>query len=118
MLGITKLDLPQPVVIKPVAEFLVTNWFGRWMRGQNWAGFTLPLPFVVVILYWGIPSRRTRYHEWIHTFQDARNCCFAVSWVKYVWGFLKTQSYRDNPAEAEAYATTNVVEQTGFPSWV
>src|SRR5690349_369554 len=77
MSGIRKLALARPPTRKVVWELGVSNFFGRWMRERGWAGFTLPLPGVVIVFYWlrrvdERPDAFVRVHEFVHVRQDQR----------------------------------------------
>lgn len=90
--------------MRRLVERNVSGRFARWMRRRHWAGVTLPLPFVTVILYWMAagetwPTPTIRLHERQHAFQ-AEMYGWLGFWVRYLWGMRK--GYRMNPLEVSA----------------
>lgn len=120
MLGITRLHLKQPATKKLVIELAWTNWFGRWMWNRNWGGLTTPLPWLVLINYWLLPSTHVdpevRYHEFMHVKQDERDGWFLLNWIRYAWA--GRHGYAKNARELEAYAETAKAVEAGLPEWV
>jgi hypothetical protein len=122
LLGIKVYNLPQPVTSKKVIELGVFNFFGRWMRRKNWGGFTLPLPGVVLILYWltskeDMVSPFVRVHEFVHVLQDQGNAFWLVSWVRYFWFTFKDGGYWKNRLEVTARDVTDTAYDNGLPEW-
>jgi hypothetical protein len=118
------LTLKQPNTKKPVIELTVGGWVGNKFRSANggWAGFTLPLPWVVLIFYWLIPGETepnpyVRVHEMVHVIQDARHRCFLGTWYAYLRE-MWSHSYRDNIYEVEAYTVQYRYETANaLPDW-
>jgi hypothetical protein len=110
-------DHAKPKTKKKVVELTCDGWLARKMADNNWAAFTLPLPFVVLIFYWVSDSASSqvdqlvRVHEFVHVHQDEGNVCFLVSWVKYGYELVRQrlqtrswmQAYVHNRYEAQAY---------------
>ncbi len=142
MKSIKRIRKTQPVTKKKVIELEFGGRIGRWFSDHNWGAFTLPLPFVVLILYWssedapdGEVLAHHRFHEFVHVAQDERNLCFAVTWYNYfrstwkhfaytAWrhGFVSfstamMDAYYANDYEAEAYKLTDEAEKEGLPPW-
>ena len=119
MLGVDRLSLPRPSTRKAVVELGVWNPFGRWMRRQGWLGFTLPLPFLVVVFYWledpgEEPDPFVRVHEFVHVRQDQRLAFFAV---RYLWALVTDRGYRHNRFEVEARRIEAAARAEGLPEW-
>jgi hypothetical protein len=119
MRGLRKLTLPRPPTRKAVVELAVSNAFGRWMRGQGWLGFTLPLPGLVIVFYWlrahdERPDPFVRVHEFVHVRQDQRFAFFAA---RYLLALLTDGGYRRNRFEVEACAIEAAARAEGLPGW-
>lgn len=129
----TLQKLPQPETKKKVFELACDGWLGRKMAEKNWAAFTYPLPFCVVIFYWVTQDFQkldpyVRLHEFVHVKQDENNTFFLVSWFKYiaeiVSKFMKTknlfEAYKQNSFEVEAYAYEDSVisGKEPTPDWI
>jgi hypothetical protein len=112
MMGIDLVRLPQPAHKGLVFEFVVRNWFGRWMWSRGWGGFTLPLLGFAFIFYWqpeaGPPNECIRFHEWIHIEQWNRPGPF---WVQYADALKNGRGYKGNVLEKEAYDRTAAFAQ-------
>lgn len=84
-----------------ITETRVCNGaFSRWMQRRAWGAVTLPLPWKVLVLYWGPPTLRTVSHEWVHVQQAIRWGWFGF-WWRYLWGLRL--GYDRHPMELEAY---------------
>lgn len=87
-----------------MTEKVVTNAFGRWMWRRGWAGFTAPLPFVTLILYWCLPGYvphpRTIAHERRHAKQIEQYGWFGFA-IRYLGQIMK-YGYRMAPFEVSA----------------
>jgi hypothetical protein len=119
MLGVQRLRLPQPPTLKRVIELAVSNAFGRWMRRNNWAAFTLPLPFLTIVFYWHEagderPDPYVRVHEFVHVRQDQRLPLFPV---RYLTALFTDGGYRSNRFEVEAYRIEAAARREGLPDW-
>jgi hypothetical protein len=119
MLGIRRLGLPQPSIRLPVIELGVSNAFGRWMRQQGWLGFTLPLPWLVVIFYWQRAADEAcdpyvRVHEFVHARQAGRFRLFAL---RYLLALVTDGGYRSNRFEVEAFRIEAEARSAGLPPW-
>jgi len=112
------LHLKQPRTEKRVVECVVAGAVGGWFRRRGWRAFTLPLPFVVVIFYWGAAAADplTRVHEFVHVEQDEQSPFFLVFWVKYLVE-LARRGYRRNWYEREAYNVEADAAANGLPEW-
>lgn len=126
MFGIKRLRLKQPSTHKPVYEFEVSNWFGRWMWDRGWGGVTEPLPFFHLLVYWVLPGEHVdpivRVHEFVHVAQSERQGWFVRGWVSYGVenvedGLAGRGWYADNKFEQEAYAIQAEAERHGLPEW-
>jgi len=135
------LHRTQPSTKKAVVEVMNGGPVAQWFLAKNWAAFTIPFPFVVVILYWldphdAAPDPYVRVHEFVHVQQDARNSFFAVTWWNYgrelwrnirnKWDLLRpskiyaalVDTYTRNSFEEEAYAVENDNYNRGvLPEW-
>ncbi len=114
---LTRLRLPQPTSKKPVLEYVVDGFIGRWMQSHNWGAFTLPLPVLTLILYWNTPNPApgVRVHEYVHVYQT-EHLFFFVAWYRYLRE-LAFKGYRANRYEVEAYEIEALGDANGFPSW-
>jgi hypothetical protein len=117
--GIRKLALARPPTRKVVWEVGVSNVFGRWMRRRGWAGFTLPLPGVVLVFYWLLvgderPDPFVRVHEFVHVRQDQRFFLFPV---RYLVALLTDGGYGGNRFEIEASQIEAAARREGLPAW-
>lgn len=116
MLGIKRLHLPQPPTHKPVREYLVTNAFGKWMYERGWYGFTLPLPYVTLILYWfANPDPLMRVHEFAHV-RQAQQLGAVRFWFLYLAAVVR-YGYFENKYEVEAREDTADAALFGIPTW-
>src|SRR4051812_28065522 len=121
MFAVERLRLRQPTTDKPVVELVVSNFFGRWMRSEGWAGFTLPLPLVTVIFYWVAKraqpiSPLVRVHEFVHVQQLGG--FFLSGWLRYGAAMIRAGGrYRENALEIEAYAVERDAAKNGLPPW-
>jgi hypothetical protein len=115
---VSRLRLRQPATRRTVVELVVRGPIGRWFARRRWAGFTLPLPFVIVIVYWhtSTPSPYTRVHEFVHVAQDEANASFVMTWVKYLVE-LARHGYRRNRYEIAAYRVEDDAREIGLPEW-
>lgn len=129
-----RLRLHQPPHIGFVVELAVAGPIGRWFRRRNWAGVTLPLPFVTLIVYWGQgnPDPLMRVHEWAHVEQNGRDLFWLASWIRYAWQLARVlrwrqmlrrprqammNAYHEHPAEREAYEVQLRAWEGGLPPW-
>jgi hypothetical protein len=119
VLGFDRLSLARPPTRKVVIELGVWNAFGRWMRRQGWLGFTLPLPFLVIVFYWlqepgESPDPYVRVHELVHVRQDQRLPFFAL---RYLWALAADGGYHRNRFEVEARRIEEAARVEGLPAW-
>jgi len=117
--GVRRLALEQPPTGGTVIELGISNRFGRWMRRNGWLGFTLPLPFLVIVFYWlqgpdHHPDPLTRVHEFVHVRQAQRLPFFSL---RYLWALAADGGYRQNRFEAEAFAIQAEARREGLPAW-
>jgi hypothetical protein len=118
----------KPKTKKRVIELSCDGWLARKLLKNRWGATTIPLPFIVLILYWSNnsssvhPHPKVRIHEFVHVAQDERNLCFLVSWWKYFFELFHErylhgswmQAYKYNKFEIEAY---NVQGLDTSPDW-
>jgi len=139
MKSIKRVRETQPEVKKKVVEAEIGGWFGRFMYRHNWGAFTLPLPFVILILYWSVEDAPdgdvhplARVHEFTHVHQQ-EGMFFLWGWVKYLWescrhltwksiredgiGQALLKAYSANSYEQEAYLVEELAEKNGLPDW-
>ena len=87
-----------------IKAFVCRGRFAQWMIGRGWTGVTIPLPFLVIVLFWCLPGAHPGWkaarHEWVHV-QQAQRWGFLGFWARYLWGMRR--GYRRNPLEIEAY---------------
>lgn len=132
-----RLRLRQPPGCGRVVELAIGGPLGRWFRRRDWGAFTVPLPFVQVIVYWfvygqEIPAMLLRVHEWTHVEQNLRDRFWLASWCRYAVGLARVlrwrqlfrrpaaaleAAYRDHPAERDAYAVERYAAENGLPEW-
>ncbi len=137
MSSIRVLHLKQPKTKKKVVELAIAGRLGRFFLGRHWGAFTLPLPFLVVILHWVEPGQDPKWyirlHEMQHVAQDEKNWCFLQSWFNYTRAALKgiklrallkspskamMESYLSNEYEMEAYELeTKALSSGAIPDW-
>jgi hypothetical protein len=130
----------QPPTTKRVLEVGVSGGIiGRYMTSHNWAGTTIPFPFLVIIFYWQADNTAfmpyCRVHEFTHVAQDEADRWWFVAWAKYGWQMVKNFAYRKvlkrqetisdaafqdymaNKYEQEAYAVEDEAYAKGLPDW-
>ena len=141
MTQIKRLRLPQPPgLTKKVVELGVSGGLiGDYMRSHNWAGTTIPFPFLIIIFYWQADNTAfmpyCRVHEFTHVAQDEKAHFWFVAWAAYIWQMLKNFAYRkvlrrqesfsdamfndymSNKYEQEAYAVEDEAYKDGLPEW-
>jgi hypothetical protein len=117
ILAMQLLRLRQPPTRRRVFELVVAGPVGRWFQRHRWAGFTLPLPRVVLIFYWNTPRPNplVRVHEFRHV-EQFDGALFIVAWYRYL-AKLAVHGYRDNPYERDAYEVEADAEANGLPAW-
>ncbi len=109
------LHAQQPPTKPRVIEVVLDGFFGRFMRRRNWAGTTIPLPLLTVILYYGQPDPLVRVHEFQHVEQREALGLFGFWWV-YLTNTIY-HGYKNNPLELAAYEVEAEAEKNGLPSW-
>ncbi len=109
------LHASQPPTKPKVIEVVLDGFFGRFMRRRNWAGTTIPLPFLTVILYYGQPDPLVRVHEFTHVEQRAALGLIGF-WFNYIRNTFKC-GYQKNPMEMAAYDVEADAQKNGLPSW-
>lgn len=124
----------KPKTKKKVIELTCDGWLARKFLLANWGASTIPLPFIVLILYWvhdsasEKPHPAVRVHEFVHVAQDERNAFFLVSWLGYFRELISKrarlakswmQAYQMNKYEVEAYEVEKkcILGETPFPDW-
>jgi hypothetical protein len=106
------LHATQPATQNRVIEVVLDGFLGRLMRRRNWAGTTIPLPFLTVILYYGMPASEIRCHEFVHV--EQREALGLIGfWVNYIRNTLAF-GYQKNPMELAAY---DVEAERPLPNW-
>lgn len=106
------LHATQPATSSHVIEVVLDGFLGRFMRRRNWAGTTIPLPFLTVILYYTAPEPEIRCHEFVHVEQREALGLLGF-WVNYIRNAV-TFGYQKNPMELAAY---EVEAERPLPSW-
>jgi hypothetical protein len=128
---VTKINKPQrPDIKKKTIELAIGGWLGEHQVAANWAGYTWPLPFINIILYWVSAAQPAvdplvRVHEFVHVAQIDKDKLFIVTWFKYmkdlIVGRFKYGSwmnaYLNDPYEAEAYKVEDDAAKNGLPDW-
>lgn len=126
-------DHAKPKTKKRVIELTCDGWLAKKLLANNWGASTIPLAFIVLILYWSkdsasdFPAPAVRVHEFVHVGQDEANLCFLVSWVKYFAELVRErvrygtwmQAYQNNKYEVAAYAVEDAVINgtSPMPDW-
>ncbi len=106
------LHATQPPTEASVIEVVLDGFLGRFMRRKNWAGTTIPLPFLTVILYYRAPAPEIRCHEFVHV-EQREALGLSGFWFNYIRDTIKF-GYRRNPMEVAAY---EVEAERPLPSW-
>ena len=137
---IKRLKLKQPPgLTKRVLELGVSGGvLGNYMKSHNWAGTTIPFPFLVVIFYWNADDPYLPYyrvHEFTHVQQDEQARWWFVAWARYAWQMVKhfallkvltrkesisdamMDDYMANEYEQAAYAVEDEAFKNGLPDW-
>jgi hypothetical protein len=114
-LAVKILHAQQPPTQNRVIEVVLDGFFGKWMRKRNWAGTTIPLPLVTVILYYTVPDAYTRTHEFVHVEQRQALGLFGF-WFNYIRDAIKF-GYQKNPLELDAYQVEAAAQKNGAPAW-
>lgn len=126
-------DHAKPKTKKRVIELTCDGWLAKKLLANNWGASTIPLAFIVLILYWSkdsssdFPAPDVRVHEFVHVSQDEANVFFLVSWVKYFAEMIHQfriyrnwmQAYQNNKYEVAAYAVEDAVLNgtSPMPDW-
>lgn len=109
------LHAQQPPAHPIVIEVVLDGFFGRFMRRRNWAGTTIPLPFLTVILYYSQPDPLVRVHEAVHV-EQRETLGLVGFWVNYIRNTFKV-GYAKNPMELAAYEVEADAKANSLPSW-
>ncbi len=109
------LHLQQPATGSKVIEVVLDGFLGRFMRRRNWAGTTIPLPLVTIVLYYGQPDPLVRVHEYHHV--EQREALGLIGfWITYLRDAIK-YGYAKNPLEIDAYEVEADAKANGLPGW-
>ena len=129
-----------PGLTRKVIEVGVSGGIlGRYMTAHQWAGTTIPLPWIVLIFYWQADNASfmpyCRVHEFEHVAQDERARFWFIAWGAYIWQMLKNFAYKAvltrkqtisqaafsdymrNVYEEMAYAVEDEAYADGLPDW-